>query len=306
MISLILLEKIFSMFLIMCVAALLVKTGVLKSTDSKTISTLHVYAVTPCSIILSFQVDFSKEIMKGLLISLIAGLVVYIFFFTASGLLSKALKMESVERASVIFPNALNLIIPLVSAVLGPEWIIYTSVFSSLQLIFLWSKGKAILCGDSKLDIKKIVTNPNIISIFIGLACLLLKIKIPGPITSAMNSLANCMGAMGMLIIGTILGGMDLKKVFTYKRVYLMSFLRLVVLPLPMVLLAKLVPLSIHPDVHNILLIVLLACMAPTAVTISSMSALYGGDKEYASAIGIVSMCFCVITMPLMAALFQL
>ena len=37
------------------------------------------------------------------------------------------------EQASLIYTNAGNLIIPLVTAVLGPEWVIYSSMFQLVQ-----------------------------------------------------------------------------------------------------------------------------------------------------------------------------
>ena len=61
---------------------------------------------------------------------------------------SKVLKLDGVEETSLIYSNAGNLIIPIVTAILGKEWVIYTSAFLSVQLFLLWSHAKMKLCGE--------------------------------------------------------------------------------------------------------------------------------------------------------------
>lgn len=58
-------------------------------------------------------------------------------------------------KASLIYSNAGNLIIPIVTSVLGPEWVIYTSGFISVQVILIWTHCKMLLCGEKKADLKK-------------------------------------------------------------------------------------------------------------------------------------------------------
>lgn len=81
---------------------------------------------------------------------------------------SKVLKLDGVEETSLIYSNAGNLIIPIVTAILGKEWVIYTSAFLSVQLFLLWSHAKMKLCGEKGIDLKKILTNINMIAIFAG------------------------------------------------------------------------------------------------------------------------------------------
>ena len=84
------------------------------------------------------------------------------------GFLGKVLKLDGVEETSLIYSNAGNLIIPIVTAILGKEWVIYTSAFLSVQLFLLWSHAKMKLCGEKGIDLKKILTNINMIAIFAG------------------------------------------------------------------------------------------------------------------------------------------
>ncbi len=56
MISLILAEKIFSLFLIMFMGYAVVHWGLLHAEDSKTLSLISLYLISPCVIISAFQV----------------------------------------------------------------------------------------------------------------------------------------------------------------------------------------------------------------------------------------------------------
>ena len=53
--------------------------------------------------------------------------------------------LNEVEKASVYYSNAGNLIMPIVTFVLGQEWMLYGCVFMSVQLVFVWSHGKSVL-----------------------------------------------------------------------------------------------------------------------------------------------------------------
>ena len=56
---------------------------------------------------------------------------------------------------------------------------------------------------------------------------------------------------------------------------------------------------------ETLLLIVLLSASAPTATVVSQMAQLYGQDESYASVITAVTTLGCIVTMPLMAMLYQ-
>ncbi len=81
MIALILIRKIISLFLIILMGTILVKTKVLKTQDSKSISTVALYLVTPCSILNAFQVDYTTEIRDGLLLALFTAVVIHFFYY---------------------------------------------------------------------------------------------------------------------------------------------------------------------------------------------------------------------------------
>ena len=69
-ISLLLMEEIAKLFAIMLMGYAVVKAGLMKSSESKSISVVMVYLVIPCVIIDAFQVDYTPDVKKGLLLAL--------------------------------------------------------------------------------------------------------------------------------------------------------------------------------------------------------------------------------------------
>ena len=94
--------------------------------------------------------------------------------------------------------------------------------------------------------------------------------------------------------------------IFENVKVYFISFLRLVVIPVISLAILKISGLvNIHPDGKKLLLIVFLAVITPSASTITQMCQVYGNDSKYASAINVMTTLLSIITMPLMVLLYQ-
>ena len=79
-ISLLLMEEITKLFAIMLMGYAVVKAGLMKSSESKSVSVIMVYLVILCVIINAFQVKYTPEIQKGLILACVAAIAVHIFF----------------------------------------------------------------------------------------------------------------------------------------------------------------------------------------------------------------------------------
>lgn len=307
MIALILTKKIISMAVMMLLGFLMVRLKLLKGSDSKVLSTVSLYIIMPCVLISSFQVEFTKEVREGILLALGAAVLVHAVLILVNEPMKRWLKLDAVEQASVIYSNSGNLIIPLVTAILGKEWVIYSSAFLSVQMVMLWSHGKSLICGEKGLDLKKILCNVNMISILVGILLMLLGLKLPDLVSDTMDSFAGMVGPMAMLVTGMLMGEMNLKKIFLSCRLWGISALRLVAVPLLILLILKYCGLAgLVPNGSSILLVTILAVITPSASTITQLSQVYGLDAEWAGAINVLTTILCVATMPLMIAIYQM
>ena len=83
--------------------------------------------------------------------------------------------------------------------------------------------------------------------------------------------------------------------------------LRMLICPALVLALMKLTgAAALAPDGDTILLISLLAAMAPTAAMITQISQIYKQDAVYASAINVFTTLCCIVTMPAFVYVYEL
>ena len=172
---------------------------------------------------------------------------------------------------------------------------------------FLEEHGVKLIGQEKELNIRKILCNPNVIAMIIGIALFALEIRLPTVVDSCVSGFGDMISPASMMVIGMVIGDVDLKWVFHQKRPYLICLLRLIVFPLIAVFaFAVLERSGIHPDAEYILMIVLIATSAPAAAMITQLAQIYGKDSRYASVINVMSVIFCIITMPVMVLSYEM
>lgn len=306
-ISILLMEQIIQLFLMIFMGFLIVKAKLLNSEDSKILSIIVLYLIIPCVIINAFQVDYTPQTVKGLLIALVGSVMTQVILLIVVSILGRVFYLNEVEVASIYYSNSGNLIVPIVMFILGKEWVLYGCVFMSVQLVFIWTHCKKIISRESVYDWRKIILNINMISIAIGIVLFLTRIHLPKDINSTLSAVGGMIGPASMIVTGMLFAGMDFKQIFASKRVYFVTFLRLIVVPAIALVLIKFSYLaSLSSNGPKIMLIVFLAIITPSASTVTQMCQVYGNDSQYASAINVVTTLLAIITMPLMVMLFQI
>lgn len=302
-----LMEQLVSYFVLMAIGFILVKFGILKSSDSNVLSKITVYLILPCTIIQAFQIESTPEKTKGLILAFAVAIGVHIVAIAFISILSKFLHMNGVEKASVIYTNSGNMIIPLITAMFGEEWVLYSSAFIAVQLIFLWTHGKAVICEDRSFNIKKILLNINVIAIAIGIILYATGIQLPNVVHTVMSSASAMLMPAGMLVLGMLFTELNWKEIFTDKRLYLMTALRMLVLPaLILVLITCLHLKDLVSDGRTIMLISFLATLTPVAVTVTQITQVYGKDEKEASALNLMTTIVSIAAIPLFVWLYQL
>ncbi len=164
-ISLLLMQQIAQLFLVLLMGYAVVKTGLLKASDSKVLSVVFVYLVMPCVVLNAFQIKDTPEIRTGLLYSMGIAVGMHVVFLLLNALFRKALKLDAVEQVNIIYSNAAALVIPIVQALLGEEYVVYSCAFVIVQLVLLWTHASARLQGSARL----VCTPRNYLPVFLRL-----------------------------------------------------------------------------------------------------------------------------------------
>ena len=306
-ISLLLMNQIIQLFIMIFMGFIIVKAKLLKAEDSKILSVIVLYLIIPCVIINAFQVDYTPQTIKGLLIALAGSVMTQVILLIVVSILGRVFHLNEVEVASIYYSNSGNLIVPIVTFILGKEWVLYGCVFMSVQLVFIWTHCKKIISRESTYDWRKIVLNINMISIAIGIVLFLTRIHLPAIINNTLSAVGSMIGPASMIVTGMLFAGMDFKQIFANKRVYFVSFFRLIIVPVIALFLIKCSQLSTFSSNGNkLMLIVFLAIITPSASTVTQMCQVYENDSQYASAINVVTTLLAIVTMPLMVMLFQI
>lgn len=304
-ISFLLFKQIAQFFIMIIMGYTLVKLKIVKSEDSKVLSMVCLYLIMPCVIINSFLIEFTPEKLKGLGLAVGVAIVIHFVAWIFIRILGKVLNFNPVEKASVMYSNAANMVIPVVMSVLGDEWVLYSSAFVSVQLVLLWTHCKSMLSNEKGFELKKIYTNINLIAIFIGILLFITKIHIPSVLQGTLKSVGGTVAPISMIITGMIMAGAELKKVFSNGRIYLVLFFRMIFFPFIVFLIIYFTGITkVIDNGAMILLVTFIATITPTASSITQMAQVYGNNEQYAGAINIMTTIVSIVTMPIMVALY--
>ncbi len=183
-----LMQQTLIFFLIIVMGIIATKYKVVSLNDSKVLTSLILYVITPCVIICSYQREISQELATGLAYSLGAAVICHIFFIILAWILKKFFSLTSVERTNLIYTNSGNFTIPLVAAVMGNDSVMYTSTFLAVQTFLIWTHGVTLVSGTKGNKWRNILlnVNVNVIAIFVGVLFFLFKIKLPVILYTAM------------------------------------------------------------------------------------------------------------------------
>ena len=307
MLSLILLQQIAQLFIIIFLGWAIVKAGILKSEDSKTLSMVLLYIITPCVILNAFQIERTVDTVRMMELSLLSAVILSVLSIVLGGLLAKPFRLDIVETASVMYPNCTNMVIPLVIGAFGEDWVIYVTCYSMVQTILVWTHARILISVKRKISLRDLVCNVNILAIMLGLFLFVFQLRLPGVIQSAFSMAGDTIGPVAMLIIGMLMAGIDMQRLRSYRQIWKPVLLRLIVLPVILVCVAKYSGLAaLAPHGETLIIISLLSVIAPSANIVPQFSQMFGRDALYASLINTVTMLLCIITMPLMITLFQM
>ena len=143
--SLALMSNIAVMLIWVLVGYLAVKLSVLKTEDSRLLSSLTIYIFCPCMILMAFQIDLTPERLHGFLYAMAFVFVIYIVWIVITQLIKKPLSLDPVDTTSLVYSNVGNLVIPLVSMTLGEEMTFYAAAIQVPFNLLFWTHGNSIL-----------------------------------------------------------------------------------------------------------------------------------------------------------------
>ena len=298
--TLLLLTQVILMLLLSAVGYVLFRTGNISQDGSKAIGNILIFVSLPCVIINGFLKERTPEMLLGLLISAIAAAVV----LAVSMLISRLVfKKDGVAAFAGAFSNPGFFGVPLIIASVSSGAVFYIAAFIAFLNLLQWTWGVSLIAGEAgKITLKKVITAPFILAILIGLFFFLSQIPLPSLVTSAVTTLAGVNTPLAMFTVGIYLAQADAVHMIFKPKLYLISAVRLLVIPLATVFLLLLVPASMA----ELRMAVLIASACPVGSNIAVYAQLYDADYPYAVETVVVSTLLSLITIPLVVQIAQM
>ena len=311
------LSQMLMMFTLMAIGFVLRKTSVIPDNAHITISKLETFVFVPALTLYTQMtqctvktfVENAPLILYGLVMIAVAIALSYPLsaLYVRKWRESSELEYErNVYKYAMTFGNYGFMGNFIILGVFGEETFYKYGLFTFMIAIFCSSWGLYILIpkdrGASLLqNLKKGILTPPMLALFIGMALGLLGVGeyMPSFVVSACSSLGNCMGPLAMLLAGFVVGGYDWRELFTNKKVYVATAVRLIVIPAVMMLALKLIGTS-----DEIMTLALIAFSTPLGLNTIVYPAAYGGDTKTGASMAMISHTLSVVTIPLMYLLF--
>lgn len=292
-----LLDLQITIFLLMAAGYVMTRLGILPVSARKPLTDLVIDFILPCNIIVSFLIDLDGSVLASCLVVLLVSAAIQVFTMAVGRRFYPGARGDEVPvlQYATLVSNAGFLGSPIVEGLYGAQGLLYSSIYLIPQRIMMWSAGVSCFTGvRGRGVLKKVVTHPCIVAVYIGLALMLLPIPLPGGLDKALQLASGCNTAMSMIVIGNILAEVDPRSVVSRKSLWY-CVVRLLVLPLLVLAACRLLGLDgLVTEVSTVL------AGMPAAATTAILAAKYNRAEHFAVSLVFLSTLLSLVTIPLL------
>lgn len=303
-------KQIITMAIIVIAGFIFAKAFKLGDKEQKFLSKMLLYFVNPCLVLNSFNLEFDPLKLKQFLFVFAVALLIHgVMILIATVTTLKKTDISTVDRVATVFTNCGFMGIPLIRGVFGDEGIFFLMGYLIVFNLVLWTWGCYQLGG--VINLKKIITNPNIIAVILGLILFCMPFTLPVVISKPLSMIGDMNTAMAMILIGVMFANFKLEKsmLLQLAKCQAIRLLLCSVINLCIVFgIYKLVgPAGLNmPNAKMMLCVAFFCSMCPSATSVPSLSCIFDKDTSYASLVVSVSHLLCMLTIPAFAALADL
>lgn len=239
------------MLIIILTGYMMFQKNKLSNLSSSHISGLVVNICNPATILCSAFDKESTITVHEMLNALLVTVFIYALLLLAGFLLPLVMRIEKADRYMyhflTVYGNVGFLGIPLVSAVLGTNALVYVSVNCVVYNLLFYTTGVSIIQKTAKekkqTDMKGFLSkiiNIGTVSSLLTILLYLVDFDLPMVISDAVTYAGRATTFLSMIVLGVSVAQIPLKEIFCHKKDYLFVILRMILLPIGFVFLLKL------------------------------------------------------------------
>ncbi len=297
-------QKIIVLFIVMIAGYICKKSKILDQKSTKALSSMLAYVTNPCLAFCSLQIAYTTDTLKEAVYILILSLIIHSVMAVVTHFsfrFIKDSKSRSVYSFAMMYANCGFMGFPLMVAIFGDIGLFYGVIYTVIFNIFNWTHGIVVMdTQKGKLPWKKLIFNPTLIAVFIGIGFFIARVQIPATLKEGLTMVGDMTFPLSMIIIGSLLADMKLLKILAKPSVYLFSAVKLLVLPAIMLVAAKLLNLPEFLAITGVTM-----CAAPSAATTAVLAEVYDNDSALAARLVGITTLLCLLTMPFMLKLAE-
>ena len=308
MTSLLILRQIGILATVVVIGLLACRAKVITAGTKDFLAKLIFYVTLPSMLLTSFSaIEVTPRLLANSLQTLLLAALTMLFMLFAGWLTTRIFRIEgghaSIFRLHSMLGNIIYLGLPVISAQFGQEGLLYGSLFVLVSNILMWTLGVAIITPGKSFSIKdglRSILNINTIAILTGFVLLLFSVRLPQFVLDSVGALGKTNTWLSMIFIASVIWFADGKKMIRNRNAYLLSFNRLLLVPLLLlglfILFNMLFPGVLRKEVVSVML---MQAAMPCMVNVVIMVNILGEDDGTATANVFISTIFSIITLPL-------
>lgn len=266
------------------------------------------YVTLPSLLFTSFSaIEVSPRLLANSLQAILLAALIMLFMLAAGSVAARIYGIKgahaSIFRLHSMLGNIIYLGLPVISAQFGQEGLLYGSMFVLVSNIMMWTLGVAIITPGNSFSLKtglKKIFNINTIAIISGFLLFLFSIRLPKFVLDTVGALGKTNTYLSMIFIAAVIYFADGRKMLGNRNAYLLSFNRLLLVPMMLLGLFILFNL-IFPGVlrKEVVSVMLMQAAMPCMVNVVIMVNIMGEDDGTATANVFISTILSIITLPL-------
>ena len=303
-------SRMLFLFALLAVGFLLVKLKVLNVESAGVLSRLENAILVPALVMGTFIKGFTVESLKQSWKIFLAGIIVIGLTAPLAVLLARFCSKDGYIRRIFTYGLAFsnfgfmgNAVVSALFPEIFADYLIFTLPFWAL--IQLWGVPVLLIAGDGEgRSLKKSLKNlcnPMMIGMLIGMVIGISGIPLPDWTVALVNDTGACMSPIAMILTGITVAGIDLKATLTNLRIYAVSALRLLAIPLLAVAVLYFLPLS-----DSIKICTVCSLAMPLGLNTVVIPAAYGRDTSVAAGMALISHTLSCATIPVVFLLLTM
>lgn len=301
------LGQISYLFLLIGAGFLVMKLCKLPPNATNVLSKLVTTLFMPALILTNFMDNFTAARLSSAWQYALAGVIVVSLSIVLAKLIARISGKDDYHRKihtyCLAFSNFGFMGTAVVSALMPDLFMSYLILCTPMWIVnYSWAVPALLIPSEKKRGFSfKSLLNPLFIAMVIGIFIGLTRLPIPQFVDVSIEALSKCMSPSTMLLTGMCVAKIDIKRVLKIKSIYVLSFIRLVLIPSIFLFI-----LSTFKIDYGVSLCVLAVLSMPLGLNSVVIPEAHGQDTSEASGMAIVSHLASALTIPLMFTVFEL